>query len=169
MIHSQNVKRVVLASPGTTVATNATGAYILDTINGNADAAVADIEVYAPNFVSTNASKQAVLALQESDDTVATNFASISGAVGTTNSTASTTEFVIPTGATDTNSEGACVAFNVDLTKRKRYLRVIVTPGADTSVGASARLYSLGDTDSDDQQGDHTSKTTDADVTTVKI
>ena len=70
-----------------------------------------------------------VLTIQQSDDTVLTNFATVSGyVVGTDYTLASLT------GGTNAATEKAAGVFNIDLRGKKRYFRVLVTNGAVTGV-----------------------------------
>ena len=70
-----------------------------------------------------------VLTIQQSDDTVLTNFATVSGyVVGTDYTLASLT------GGTNAATEKAAGVFNIDLRDKKRYFRVLVTNGAVTGV-----------------------------------
>ena len=70
-----------------------------------------------------------VLNIQQSDDTVLTNFATVSGyVVGTDYTLASLT------GGTNAATEKAAGVFNIDLRGKKRYFRVLVTNGAATGV-----------------------------------
>lgn len=87
--------------------------------------------------------KLLALALVESDDTNASNFSNISGYVGTTNSTAAASEFVIPVGnTTGTDSPGALHTLDLPLNGRKRYIGVKVTPANATSNSVHA-VYQL--------------------------
>lgn len=71
-----------------------------------------------------------VLKLSESDDTVVTNFANISGAVGDT-------DFTIPNAVT---SGDWGVKFGVDLRARKRYIKVSVSPLTTQSITVIGNL-----------------------------
>lgn len=61
-----------------------------------------------------------VLKVQESDDTVSSNFANVSGLVGDT-------DFTIPAEPTATTNNAKAL-INVNLQGRKRYLRVLISP-----------------------------------------
>ena len=91
------------------------------------DHAIISVYMTTSNDTTNNPS---VLKLSESDDTVVTNFANISGAVGDT-------DFTIP--AADT-SASAIYKFNVDLRGRKRYIKLSVTPVTTQGVHAIANL-----------------------------
>ena len=70
-----------------------------------------------------------VLTIQQSDDTVLTNFAAVTGYVAGTDWTLASL-----TGGTNAASEKAAGVFNIDLRGKKRYFRVLVTNGAVTGV-----------------------------------
>ena len=70
-----------------------------------------------------------VLTIQQSDDTNASNFATVTGyVVGTDYTLASLT------GGTNAATEKAAGVFNIDLRGKKRYFRVLVTNGAATGI-----------------------------------
>ena len=73
------------------------------------------------------------LLIQQSDDTNASNFATVTGYVQGT-STAS--DFVIASmsGGTNAATEKAAGVFNIDLRGKKRYFRVLLTNGANTAI-----------------------------------
>lgn len=102
-----------------------------------------DVFMSTSNAATTNPS---VLKLSESDDTVVTNFADISGAEGDT-------DFTIPNAVT---SGDWAVKFNVDLRGRKRYIKVSATPTTTQVVAAVANLgvgdSAPGDTAADDMK-----------------
>ena len=78
--------------------------------------------------------KPTVLKISESDDTVVTNFASVSGFVGGT-------DFTIPNAITSATSVTAPYAvLNVDCKARKRYLKVSVSPATTQVVNVVATL-----------------------------
>ena len=70
-----------------------------------------------------------VLNIQQSDDTVLTNFAAVTGYVAGTDWTLASL-----TGGTNAATEKAAGVFNIDLRGKKRYFRVLVTNGAVTGV-----------------------------------
>lgn len=128
MIHGQNAKKTLPIFQSST--TNA------GTASGNVDTLGYDyleLDVYLPTSdAATN--NPSVLKLSESDDTVVTNFANISGAVGDT-------DFTIPNCATAaSNIDGPFTTFNVDLRARKRYIKVSVSPLTTQVVNVVARL-----------------------------
>ena len=70
-----------------------------------------------------------VFNIQQSDDTVLTNFAAVTGYVAGTDWTLASL-----TGGTNAASEKAAGVFNIDLRGKKRYFRVLVTNGAATGI-----------------------------------
>ena len=70
-----------------------------------------------------------VLTIQQSDDTVLTNFAAVTGYVAGTDWTLASL-----TGGTNAASEKAAGVFNIDLRGKKRYFRVLVTNGGATGI-----------------------------------
>ena len=77
-----------------------------------------------------------VLTIQQSDDTVLTNFAAVTGYVAGTDWTLASL-----TGGTNAATEKAAGVFNIDLRGKKRYFRVLVTNGAVASgIGLTATL-----------------------------
>jgi hypothetical protein len=70
-----------------------------------------------------------VLTIQQSDDTVLTNFAAVTGYVAGTDWTLASL-----TGGTNAATEKAAGVFNIDLRGKKRYFRVLVTNGGQTGV-----------------------------------
>ena len=70
-----------------------------------------------------------VLTIQQSDDTVLTNFAAVTGYVAGTDWTLASL-----TGGTNAAPEKAAGVFNIDLRGKKRYFRVLVTNGGVTGI-----------------------------------
>jgi len=70
-----------------------------------------------------------VFNIQQSDDTVLTNFAAVTGYVAGTDWTLASL-----TGGTNAATEKAAGVFNIDLRGKKRYFRVLVTNGGVTGV-----------------------------------
>ena len=70
-----------------------------------------------------------VLTIQQSDDTVLTNFAAVTGYVAGTDWTLASL-----TGGTNAATEKAAGVFNIDLRGKKRYFRVLVTNGGVTGI-----------------------------------
>jgi len=70
-----------------------------------------------------------VFNIQQSDDTVLTNFAAVTGYVAGTDWTLASL-----TGGTNAATEKAAGVFNIDLRGKKRYFRVLVTNGAVTGI-----------------------------------
>jgi hypothetical protein len=109
---SQAHVRTVMLYPATAATTARTAN--LDTQGAD----YATIEILLGPAANTNATG-VVLALQESDDTVATNFATFNSSFARTVSAGNTT--------------GVVVVNNVDLKGRKRYLRLGLTPDTTTN------------------------------------
>ena len=77
-----------------------------------------------------------VLNIQQSDDTVLTNFAAVTGYVAGTDWTLASL-----TSGTNAATEKAAGVFNIDLRGKKRYFRVLVTNGGVASgIGLTATL-----------------------------
>ncbi len=103
------------------------------------DACAIDVVMTTSNAVTNNPS---VLKISESDDTVVTNFADVSGAVGDT-------DFTIANAVT---SGDWGMRFNIDCRPRKRYLKVSVSPVTTQVITAVASL-SRGDEGPTDATG----------------
>lgn len=127
MLPMQNDKTVVLAHGLATVASGATAsAAVLDTFGYD----VATVEVSHPPATATNSSaKLAAFAIYESD---ATTFATTYPvAVGTTNATAASGQFVL--GEHNNTTYGAVARVTIPLQGRRRYLFVVTQPPATTN------------------------------------
>jgi len=85
--------------------------------------------------VAATSNKPSVLKLQESDDTVATNFADITLAVGD-----GVGGFVLPNSPTATTTK-AYAKFDADLTSRKRYIRLLISPRTTQTYSALGFLH----------------------------
>jgi len=127
MFPLQNTGAVAVIAPAST-ATNATASGNVDTLGYD------EVKVCVLlDSAAATSSNPSVLKLSESDDTVVTNFADITGFVGD-----ATDGFTVPAADTD---DPQVVELNVDARARKRYLKVSVTPaGAAQIVGAVAVL-----------------------------
>lgn len=99
------------------------------------DSLVIDLISTTADVVSNSPS---VLKLQESDDTVASNFADITAFVGGT-AVGTSVGFVIPNGDTATTN-AVYATFEVDLKPRKRYLRLVGSPRTTQTWAAIASL-----------------------------
>lgn len=124
-------------SPKQVIAINQASTTNAATASGNIDTlgydfATIDIITTTSDSTSNNPS---VLKLSESDDTVVSNFANITGFVGDT-------DFTIPDAVTSGNWG---VKLNVDLRHRKRYLKVSVSPTTTQVITAIANLYKAAD------------------------
>lgn len=111
MQNLQNQKHTVLIAPITKTSTS-TATADLD-CKGHRSA---EIVVTIGALKNTNGVPPKTIKLSESDDTVVTNFADISGATANAALTA-----------------GASVRFNVDLRKRKRYIKLTFVPETTTN------------------------------------
>ena len=105
------------------------------TASGNIDGLGYDFVEIDVIMTSSNdtTNNPTVLKLSESDDTVVTNFADVSGAVGDT-------DFTIPAAFTNTASDFK-VKFSVDLRPRKRYLKVSISPLTTQIITVVANLH----------------------------
>lgn len=128
MIHALATKSLMgrLDTGETGITAAGTAALVqLDCINY--DYLSLDVMLGTANVVSN---KPTVLKLQESDDTVVSNFANISGFVGGT-------DFTVPNSLTSANN---IYRFDVDLRARKRYLQVVVSPATTQEIAYNGRL-----------------------------
>ena len=115
MIHAQTEKHVVLLSTAAAIATDATATGRVDCLGFNYLAV--DVLV---NSTTGGTSPPTVLKFTEGDTTTAdTAITELTGGTATGN-------FTIP--STTTASPAGIVRFNIDLKKRKRYLKISVTP-----------------------------------------
>jgi len=122
------VRKTVLAINQLSVTNAGTASGNIDTLGY--DFVEIDVIATSSNAATNNPS---VLKLSESDDTVVTNFANVSGAVGDT-------DFTIPDAYTSTASDFK-VKFSVDCRPRKRYLKVSISPVTTQSFTAIANLH----------------------------
>lgn len=123
MSNSQTKQVIAISQASTTNAATASGN--IDTLGY--DFVTIDVIASTSNDTTNNFS---VLKLSESDDTVVTNFANVSGFVGDT-------DFTIPAAVTQGNWG---MKFNVDCRARKRYLKVSVSPVTTQTITAIANL-----------------------------
>ena len=147
MISQQSFRTAVLAGP-ITAATNSATTVTLDTKG----AGHAQFLVITPKNTATNSSaKLATLTITEGDTTVVTNAAAFANLTGTTNSTASSSQFVLPVG--NDTSNGQVLQIDIPLAGRKRYLFCGATPPAShallTIVGQLSRLSEAPDSDAE--------------------
>lgn len=126
MINLQSVKTVVLKNQGT-AATNATASAQFSRVGYD----FAQIEVISsPANATATSVKMQALSLNEGD--AATGAWTAFGAfTGTTNSTATTSQFVIP--ASTNTSTDVVHRFNVDLKARKSNIQVVYEPHGSTT------------------------------------
>lgn len=139
MIYGQATK-VVAMGDVVAVSTSATSAETVDTIGF--DYAVVDVIMEAATG-STSSAKWTALKLQDATTTDATNATDISGAVGTTNATATATQFVLP--VNNDTSNGFVVRFCVDLRDKERFLRVERQAPASHPVSVAVCTLSRGE------------------------
>lgn len=121
-----------VVQPPASVASTATTTMTFDTIGYD----FALVDVLLGTHTTTDPTLT-VLKFTESDDTVLTNFAAITALTG---GTAANTSgfFTIP--AATVNGLGGAIQFQLDLRKRKRYLKMNVTPGTTQVFGAVVSL-----------------------------
>ena len=92
---------------------------------------------------STQAGSPSVLKIQESDTTVVTSFADVTGFRGGS-ATATNVDFVVGIGKTAGGTGpggGNCYKFNVDCRSRKRYLNVVVSPTTSQTFEVTANGF----------------------------
>jgi len=94
------------------------------------------VDVLLGTFTTTDPTLT-TLKFTESDDTVLTNFAAITALTGGTAGNTSS-NFVIPIAAV--TGLGGAIQFQIDLRKRKRYLKLNATPGTTQVLAAIAHL-----------------------------
>jgi hypothetical protein len=118
-------KSVAIFSASFTNAATASGN--IDTLGH--DFAVVDLIESASNAATNNCS---VLKISESDDTVVTNFADVSGLVGDT-------DFTIP--ASVTSGVQVVAQMRIDCRGRKRYLKLTASPVTTQVLTGVAQLF----------------------------
>ena len=118
-------KSVAIFSASTTAAATASGN--IDTLGF--DFAVVELIETSVAAATNNCS---VLKISESDDTVVTNFADVSGLVGDT-------DFTIP--ASVTSGVQVVAQMRIDCRGRKRYLKLSASPVATQVLTGVANLY----------------------------
>lgn len=123
----QNHKVVCSQGPGT-IASSATSASTIDTLGY--DYAVVDV-MLNPATGATSSAKLDTLQLEHGSTTDPTNHTAINGAIGTTNATASATQFVLP--VHNDTSFASIVRFFVNLADKQRILRIEKTGCASHS------------------------------------
>ncbi len=130
------LQRSVSSLPPQTVASNGTNGFLVvdtrPTTGVRFEACEFNVLV-GPGAATT---APTTLALSESADTNASNFSTVSGFVGGTNSSGG---FTLPSIATSAGS-GYAVFFGVNCRARKRYLKVSVVPGTTAAVSIVASL-----------------------------
>jgi hypothetical protein len=122
----QGLKSVCLIGPVSVTAGATVTSTVIDNKGYEELQLVVTRTTHASDYITT-------FQIQQSDDTNATNFATVTGYVQGT-STAS--DFVIASmsGGTNAATEKAAGVFNIDLRGKKRYFRVLVTNGAQVGI-----------------------------------
>ncbi len=118
----QGLKSVVALGPVSLTAAGAATSASIDTKAYEELQLVVTKTTHATDYIT-------VLTIQQSDDTVLTNFAAVTGYVAGTDWTLASL-----TGGTNAATEKAAGVFNIDLRGKKRYFRVLVTNGGVTGV-----------------------------------
>lgn len=132
MIESQDTKIELLIRPtAATVATNATQKGYLDTLGWD----YATIIAMTRAAYATTTAAFAKCSLSEG-----TNSAAATAITAFTGGTATSSSVGYVIAAADNSTEGAVIRFNVDLTKRERYLLLSLAPGVAGDVSALAIL-----------------------------
>lgn len=147
MIPVQALQTTVLSGPAT-AATNSDTTVRLDTLGGGH----ARFLIITPPATANNSSaKLAVLAITEGDTTVVTNAVAVANLTGTTNATATSSQFVLP--VNNNTSNGNVVQIDIPLVGRRRYLFAAVRPAAShstlTIIGELSRLAEAPDSDAE--------------------
>jgi len=107
------------------IVTNATTNHYVDT-KGFAKATI--LAIHHAAAATDSSAKWTSMVLGHSPTTDITNVTAIDGATGTTNATATSAQFVIP--AHNLTAVPCIVEFHVDLTKKERYLHLLVQASA---------------------------------------
>lgn len=137
MIHGGAIAHQICIQGVSASAAGTVTSQIIDTIVNGQKAEFLTIPVFGTTADAVS-NCPTVLKLQESDDTVTTNFANITAFVGGT-ATSSTVGFVIGNDVTATTTLAKYV-FNVNLLPRKRYLRLLISPATSQTYYAVAEL-----------------------------
>lgn len=119
MQQNQQTKVVVFGGPSD-VSSAATSATTVDTL-GMGDTCRVDV-LHAKAVATNSSAKWSSLKLMEGTTTDASNHTNIVGCVGTTEATATSSQFVL--GVHNNTALGGVTSFFLDLSKRARYLRV---------------------------------------------
>lgn len=140
MILAQTFKNAVFVGPSTVLATNATASARIDA--QGAHGALITI-AHGPAAATNSDAKWAVLSIGVSDTTTFSTSNRVSGLVGTTNSTASTSQFVLP--AHNNTSNPSVIKLHLN-NPTGRYIFLEYQPPASTvssNIAAWAELYRL--------------------------
>lgn len=129
VIHAQDMKVETVIAPATvTLATNSSTYGYLDTLGWDH----AKIVLISAAEATTSACALVMKITEGTNSTAASAVIALTGGTATSSSVG----FVIP----DYSAQGAAVAFDIDLAKRERYLRIHVGPGAASTFGVVALL-----------------------------
>jgi hypothetical protein len=132
MQHFQGIKHIN-AIPMQSVASNATvTSNVIDTLG------FSELEICVFRETHTSATFS-TLTIQQSDDTVATNFGTVTGLVAGT-------DYTVADAIPGTSSAVTNISFvaNVDLRGKKRFFRLLVTPSVATGYVAAHALLAKG-------------------------
>ena len=127
MIHAQNTKFVLLDDAATGIASNATSSstYVVDT--RGYDFASVYIQKLAATDTNVSA-KWITLQVLEGSTTDLTNCTAVNGTIGTTNATATATQFVLP--GDNTTADDEVITLHIDWKTKNRYLALQRTGAA---------------------------------------
>ena len=117
----QNIKSSIMIAPSTFSALGTAVSNSVDTKGFEELQLVLTKTTHSNDYIT-------VFTIQQSDDTVLTNFATVSGYVVGTDYTLSSLS-----SGTNTATEKAAGVFNIDLRGKKRYFRVLITNGGVAS------------------------------------
>lgn len=132
MFSLQGVKHQNLVSPQS-VASDATVTSINIDTKG-----FSELQICVMRQTHANAGFSA-LTIQQSDDTVASNFATVTGLVAGTDYTVANA-----IGGANTSVTNVSFVANVDLRGKKRYFRILITPASATAICSSHAILARG-------------------------
>ena len=134
-------KAITQIAPAT-VATNATAAMIFSKLGTRGETFDHANILVNLGTAATNSVTITTLKLQEGDTSVISNHTDIVAFTGGT-ATSTSVGFVLPVAAADQDG-GQVIEFSVDLSKRKKYISLELTPGQSMVCGATAILSKSG-------------------------
>ena len=148
MKHAMNTKTVAMALPAV-ISTAATSAHTVDTLGYNFAHLVLTTQ---PAAATDSSTKWVTYTLSHGTTTDASNHTTISGLQGTTNATATSSQFVLPT-HNDTELGMVVNAF-VNMEKKERILRFVGKPQsagtATTSLWSATAILGMANHESPD-------------------